>query len=435
VHTFKGARPAIRNSDLVPVHLRPGPVTILAKIYNITAACGFHCTLGGYAVEVLAQRLGSDLKPKIRLGFGNDWIADGHAIDGGDCRLEWDFDKSGQYGLQIEDADGGGGPNCAYRIEIGSIKPEYSLETFPANPAVPRGGRTLVAVRRTSLQGYWGDIKLRLEGLPPGLSADSPVLAPDHDHNLVLLEAAPDAPPGFAAIRVEGDAPSAAGPISVRARPLDHFKLQNDPIPLARNSMAAAVLATEAPFTVDALTESLTAYPDSTAVVKVRVTRHNYNGDIFVTLWGLPNGQRVEGVPLGSGQTEAELRFKFPGNFLIGASQDPTAYRLLAVGFAGGDGLTGGTMLCSRPIRLIPPAPGATAPVAAAATAATVADGGGAALYQRRCASCHALPDPKRKTAEQWGATVTRMIQQNNARISDADKDAILKYLATMAQK
>jgi mono/diheme cytochrome c family protein len=434
VHTYKGQRPALRGSDLVPVHFKRGTSMLVAKIYNVKGGCGFHCTLPGFGIDCFAQRLGSPLHPKLRLGFGDKWIAEGRGEDSGDTRIDWNFDKPGRYGVQIEDAQGEGGERYAYRIEIGAIKPVFTLDAFPANPSLPQGGRMPVAVKRTSMAGFYGDVKVRLDGLPPGLHAEPAVIGPDHDHALILVQADDDAKPAWAPVRVVGEAAGVAGPVSVAAVPLDHFKLQNDAIALRRSSMLAEVLATLAPYEVIATTPQLVAAPGTTGVVHVKVQRApGFSGDVYVSLWGLPHDQRVEVVALNASQSETDLHVPFPGNLQLGASEDPSAYRLVAVGFSGGDGLSGGMMLCSQPIRLIVPGPGVAMPAATVQPAAPVETP--AALYQRRCSTCHAAFSPTKKRPDEWGAVVQRMISQNKARISDGERDEIVKYLMEAAKK
>jgi mono/diheme cytochrome c family protein len=55
----------------------------------------------------------------------------------------------------------------------------------------------------------------------------------------------------------------------------------------------------------------------------------------------------------------------------------------------------------------------------------------GAALVNDKCAQCHSLSRVynARKTAAGWEATVSRM-EGNGLRVSDAEKAAIIKYLA-----
>lgn len=51
----------------------------------------------------------------------------------------------------------------------------------------------------------------------------------------------------------------------------------------------------------------------------------------------------------------------------------------------------------------------------------------GRRLYVNNCASCHSLYSPERYSANEWQTYVNRM--QKKAKINDAQKENILKYL------
>jgi hypothetical protein len=53
-------------------------------------------------------------------------------------------------------------------------------------------------------------------------------------------------------------------------------------------------------------------------------------------------------------------------------------------------------------------------------------------LFEARCSMCHPLSRPleKKKTAAEWRETVMRMKGLAGGKISDADSEAIIKYLS-----
>ena len=73
-------------------------------------------------------------------------------------------------------------------------------------------------------------------------------------------------------------------------------------------------------------------------------------------------------------------------------------------------------------------APPASQPTAAV-TVAPALDG--ATVLETRCSTCHSADRAKqaKKTQEQWDQTVTRMIA-NGAKLTDAEKAALVEYLA-----
>jgi mono/diheme cytochrome c family protein len=57
----------------------------------------------------------------------------------------------------------------------------------------------------------------------------------------------------------------------------------------------------------------------------------------------------------------------------------------------------------------------------------------GRALYVSRCGSCHALKGPAELSAERWDTAVGEMRTNNGVKLSDAEAQAIVRYLAVAA--
>lgn len=53
----------------------------------------------------------------------------------------------------------------------------------------------------------------------------------------------------------------------------------------------------------------------------------------------------------------------------------------------------------------------------------------GRSLYARKCASCHALKTPEEVPPEQWSGEVADMRARKGVQLSDAEADAIVRYL------
>jgi len=58
----------------------------------------------------------------------------------------------------------------------------------------------------------------------------------------------------------------------------------------------------------------------------------------------------------------------------------------------------------------------------------------GRTLYVSRCGSCHALKPPAELQPEQWQAEVTEMREKNGVKLSDAEAQAIVRYLTVAAE-
>lgn len=57
----------------------------------------------------------------------------------------------------------------------------------------------------------------------------------------------------------------------------------------------------------------------------------------------------------------------------------------------------------------------------------------GRSLYVSRCGSCHALKRPAELPPEQWQEEVSEMRTKNGVKLSDAEAQAIVRYLAVAA--
>ena len=437
VHLVRGVRPAVPADDLIPIRLRRGTNTILVKVLNISGPGGLTAAAAAFTIEAFAQRLGSPLKPRLRLGFGNSWLADSRNGPGGDARIDYSFGRPGEYGIQIESAEGQGGQRYGYRLVIGPTEPEIALTIYPANPAVPRGGRVPLFVKRTALSGYRGDLQLSVSGLPDGVTADMPVLPADQDTAVILLGAGPQTSTGCGPIEVSARVPGSD--YLALARPLDHYRIQNNQIPVERHGMAAAALPQNAPYSLSVEPDEVSVDPGESTQVKVTLERHGgFNGDVTVVPMGLPNGIRADTAVLRGNKLEATLNVNFGQGLArtgFGESQTPGAYRFIFAGLNGGDGITGGVMY-STPAVVCVPSTGRRRP----ARAEPVQTGRptelpGRAVLEKRCTTCHALVDPTqtKKTATAWVATVDRMINNHNARISGVERAQIIAYLRTVA--
>ncbi|HYJ10945.1 MAG TPA: hypothetical protein VEX18_18110 [Polyangiaceae bacterium] len=57
----------------------------------------------------------------------------------------------------------------------------------------------------------------------------------------------------------------------------------------------------------------------------------------------------------------------------------------------------------------------------------------GRSLYLSRCGGCHALKRPSELPPEQWRVEVDEMRSKNGVKLSDAEAQAIVRYLAVAA--
>lgn len=453
VFVFKGARAARPANELIPIKLRRGNNAILLKVLNVSGGGGFVAAAGAWSIEVFARRLGSPVKPVLKIGFGNDWVFQSTlsyhypSKPGGDVRADWSFTQEGDYGIEISDEDKRGGDLYAYRCEIRPALPELGLRAYPGNPSVPRGGQVPIFVERTSLAGYSGDVTIKAEGLPAGVTAEPVVLPADSGRAVLVLKAAANAQAAASPVRILGEVPALGGPVAFEARPEDHYRIQNNAIPIRRRSMVAAAVPQDAPYTLSVSPAQLVARAGQRAQVQVTMTRRQgFGADVVVTLRGLPDGIGSNTTVLRGNKNDATLDITFPGNLKdrpFGGSLQKDVYQAVVVGLSGGDGLSGGMMYCSNPLTLVPQAAGQEArpqprpdQPSPAMPAMSPAAQAGQTLMEQRCTRCHALVDPlqTRKSYAAWGETVERMIGKG-ARLNAQEQQQLMAYFKAVTDQ
>lgn len=152
----------------------------------------------------------------------NGYAYDGPPYNAGtsDCLGKLEIKEDGTYRIQITDLFGGtrNDPNSVYRLIIRKAQPDFALVAWAihmelrngdrnalSKPIALRGGATMalevVAFRR---DGFDGDIELKMEGLPEGVSAKGLKIASGQSRGIMLITAREDAPKGYANVQFTG---------------------------------------------------------------------------------------------------------------------------------------------------------------------------------------------------------------------------------------
>src|SRR5262249_38126507 len=106
--------------------------------------------------------------PVVTLYYRND---DGGPGYGRDSRLFFDPPADGAHQVPTPASRGQGGPSYAYRLTVRPPRPSYNVSFSPTAPAVWKGGAVPLTVSADRIDGYEGEIKVRLENVPPGFRA------------------------------------------------------------------------------------------------------------------------------------------------------------------------------------------------------------------------------------------------------------------------
>jgi hypothetical protein len=233
--------------------------------------------------------------PVVKLYYRND---DGGPVYGKDSKLTFTAPADGEYFLKIRDVRGTQGERFAYRLSAHEIAPDFLLAVNPPNPNVPRGGTVALTVTASRLDGFDGEIEVKLLGLPAGFTATPGVIRKDMNSTVVLLSAGESAGGQFP-LRVQGVAEVGRQALARDVTTRDLVAVASvTPTPELQVATGATEVALE---------------PGGKATVTVRVARQGgFAGRVPVNVLNLPPGVTVGNTGLnGVLITEAESMQKF----------------------------------------------------------------------------------------------------------------------------
>lgn len=238
--------------------------------------------------------------PVFRLYYQND---DGGPFYGKDSRITFDPPADGEYLVRLTDAQGRAGEEFAYRLTLRHPRPDFRLAISPEHPNVPRGGSVPVEITVDRLDDFDGPIDVRVEGLPPGISATPARIPAGASSATMLLTATPEAvtrePSGEQTLRILGTAVIAGRTVTRAVAPSD--------------GAHRVVVLPSADLTVATNVREVTIAPGSEVDVTALIERRNgFGGRVPIEVRNLPFGVRVIDVGLnGILVTEQETSRRF----------------------------------------------------------------------------------------------------------------------------
>ena len=305
-------RPLRSADDVIALPLSKGRNKILLKIENGFGPWGFLASIGGYSIDLSAERLGSPLSPSLTLlNSRGEVLANNAGIAGGrDARIDFSFPEPDVYMLRVEDITGAGGDGYIYHLGVEPTRPDFSISVTPDNPNIGRGGTVVLTVTADRRVGFSSEIMLDVENLPPGVTASSGAIMKEMGQGIIALTAAPDAPLEHRVVQVVGSVMPLTGDLVKRAaNPIEFYRLANQLLPVQRSSVVVSV--TDPPNVILSVSpENLTIAPESPAPLKVTAQRKPGSQQILtLALLGLPPGIRTQQLNtiLGGDQTEATI--------------------------------------------------------------------------------------------------------------------------------
>ncbi len=179
-----------------------------------------------WSVRAFARRLGSAADVTLsahRDRPRRDRIAQNDDSDGPDAALDVTVPDEGAFLLRVADHRGRGGDDFIWWIEVAEARPGVTLSVPPGRnnsqerlvAAVPRGNRTAL-VFNGARRDVAGDFRSVVRDLPPGVQATAGIGRAGAPGQVIVFEAAADAPLGTSMIAadvfpVDGDAAALGG--------------------------------------------------------------------------------------------------------------------------------------------------------------------------------------------------------------------------------
>lgn len=290
------------------------------RAYFDTTAVAHALDEQGFIVEPhpLDAKVPANGLPVFTLHFEND--DDGERKLGSDSHILFTAPTNGAYLVRVTDTRGHGGADFSYRLVLRAAAPDFSVNLAGAGPTVaPDSGQsfTLTAERR---DGFDGDIRVDIAGLPPGFTASTPVvIAAGHFEAKGALHASSDAKEPFpattAAIRLTATATIASGVVTQAVNTLGLIKLGKAPklyVALEPNTDRTTNGALSAAPVAQRL--ELTIAPGETIPAWLRIKRNGHDDLVTFFAENLPHGVIVadiglNGVLIPKGESEREIFF------------------------------------------------------------------------------------------------------------------------------
>ena len=312
-----------------------------------------------YEVQTVARRIGSPLDSVVSI-VGPDGREVVRNDDGAlhDSVLRFRAPADGEYTLSVTDHLQRGGADYVYRIEFQPIVPklELAIPVLSQRRQQQRQVVTLgtgncftllVTARRTNCSGA---VKLRVEGLPEGVTATSSTIEADSHLGYVVFEAAEDAPRSHNLIKISGELETESGTVvgqltqSVglvfgQPRQTVYHSIDVGTIPLA--------VVPRAPFSLEVDQPRIPLVQDGRLDLRIRVRRApGVDGEISLTLPFLPPWMEVpeDGVSIPEGESDCIFPLTATGDAAV------RSWRVVVMGSVELDGQS--TFVSSAPIEV-----------------------------------------------------------------------------------
>lgn len=288
------------------------------RAYFDTTAVAHALDEQGFIVEPhpIGAKLPANGLPVFTLHFEND--DDGERKLGSDSKVQFTAPTNGTYLVRVTDTRGHGGDTFAYRLIAREAKPDFTVSLSGANPTVAPGSGQSFTVTAERLDGFDGDIRVEISGLPEGFTATSPVIIEaGHAEAKGSIHAAMDAPKPAAASATKVVATAMVGGSRV-TKDVNNFgtiKLGEKPkLYVSLEPYSESATNHFDPATVSSKPLELTIAPGQTIPAWLKIKRNGHDDLVTFFAENLPHGVIVadiglNGVLIPKGESERQIFF------------------------------------------------------------------------------------------------------------------------------
>jgi len=255
--------------------------------------------------------------PVFTLFYAND--DDGERKLGSDSKLLFTAPANGSYLVRVTDTRGFGGERFAYRLTVHEAMPDFKVTLNSTNPTVNIGSGQGFSVSADRIDGFDGEIKVDITGLPSGFTVSSPlVIQAGHNEAKGTINAAPNAPqPGEtneAMTKVTATAMINGRSVTKEVNNFGKIKLGDKPKLFVMLEPGASTAPTSTASSDAAKPLEITIAPGQTVPVHLKVRRNGHDELVTFTVDNLPHGVIVDniglnGVLIPKDQSEREIFF------------------------------------------------------------------------------------------------------------------------------
>lgn len=245
--------------------------------------------------------------PVFSLNYGNDDDAD-RKLDK-DSRLTFVAPADGSYLVRVTDVRGFSGDKHHYTLTVRPPRPDFNVAIETLNPKVPAGSGQRLRFTVNRSDGFDGDVRLDITGLPEGFSASSPILIPaGHVETNSVLSARVDA---LEPAKTDWERTSILATGVIGGELVTKSVGSLGEIKLEKRPQILVTLSPDNPEFVGAEGELIIS-PGKIVTANIKLERNGFEGDVKFDVDNLPHGVIVDniglsGVLVRANETERQI--------------------------------------------------------------------------------------------------------------------------------